>query len=405
VCIVDLWGWEPKQTQDPVIVSGIITWPPQKCRSHADCSYNGRCNPETEVCECNASWKGDRCHILNLLPAVRNTGLRIVSEQNGRNISTWGGSVIFDPTNNISHMWAAEISDHCGLNTWTTNSRIIHATSKDPNKNYTRHSVVVPAFAHEPNVVRAPSGEYVMYYTGSFTDDPPPNPCMECTDGSTPEGSCQGGPSGDGPTYMIYATNPYGPWSKPVQLFKSQANFTNLDTNLAVVILPNNSVVGIARNEGPPTIDLTHLVTAEDWRDPDSYKARWNSLLFPNTTVVNERGVEDPFLYMDGQGMFHAIFHNQIEKDDERLCGAHAYSVNGLDWVFTGTAWGNVVNFTDGLVYKFSRRERPHFVFGDRTDPFKITALTTGVQYGPHAPISADGEDACFTLLQPVSLH
>ena len=52
--------------------------------------------------------------------------------------------------------------------------------------------------------------------------------------------------------------------------------------------------------------------------------------------------------------------------------------------------------------YEFSRRERPHLVFGDPRDPFLITGLTTGVQYGEGSPIYRDGQDACYTLLQPV---
>ena len=55
--------------------------------------------------------------------------------------------------------------------------------------------------------------------------------------------------------------------------------------------------------------------------------------------------------------------------------------------------------------YYFSRRERPHLVFGDPSDPHKVTGLTTGVQYGPHSPISVPGEDACYTLFQPVALE
>lgn len=162
--------------------------------------------------------------------------------------------------------------------------------------------------------------------------------------------------------------------------------------------------------------------------------------------------------------------------DDERVCGSHAYSENGLDWVLTGTAWGNTVEFTPPAIrrrtagavassgaafsdvgsdssdsarsrpavedegddreekeheketeekkevadeeaagggggggaglerYEFSRRERPHLLFTDPRNPHRITGLTTGVMYGPSAPITppAGGEDACYTLLQPV---
>jgi hypothetical protein len=134
--------------------------------------------------------------------------------------------------------------------------------------------------------------------------------------------------------------------------------------------------------------------------------------------VDAEWGPEDPMLYLDANHIFHAVFHSQLVRDDERLCGGHAWSDEGLRWTFTGTAWSNTVQFSSagdsdssGLEsqgesynysYTFSRRERPHLSFADPSDPFKITALTTGVQYGGHAPISAAGEDACYTLLQPV---
>ena len=137
-------------------------------------------------------------------------------------------------------------------------------------------------------------------------------------------------------------------------------------------------------------------------RDAASYVGRFDEMLFPDTRLVPSAGVEDPFLYQDVSGVFHAVFHNQIQDDDERLCGAHAYSTDGISWTFTGTAWGNTVHFDDGSSYAFSRRERPHFIFGDPGSPTTITHLSTGVQYGPHAPISVDGEDATFTLLQPV---
>ena len=104
----------------------------------------------------------------------------------------------------------------------------------------------------------------------------------------------------------------------------------------------------------------------------------------------------------------HAVFHNQIEKDDERLCGGHAYSEDrGKTWVFTGTSWGNRVEFLASAKlpsssFVFSRRERPHLIFGDPTNPGKITHLSTGVQFGPE-PYYSPGQDACFTLVQPVA--
>jgi hypothetical protein len=75
-------------------------------------------------------------------------------------------------------MWASEMKEHCGIDSWTTNSHVIHATSTDGahfqrsfNGTTTPKSTgtagtdeVWPAFSHEPNVVRAPTGEWVMYF-------------------------------------------------------------------------------------------------------------------------------------------------------------------------------------------------------------------------------------------------
>merc|ERR1711957_1046366 len=133
---------------------------------------------------------------------------------------------------------------------------------------------------------------------------------------------------------------------------------------------------------------------------------RWHERLFTNTTVMDFMGVEDPHVYVDSNGIFHAAFHSQIEQDDQRLCGGHAYSVDGYNWTFTGTSWNNTVTYVDGANrlsrYAFSRRERPHVAFGDPMQPFRITHLSTGVQFGEGSPVSLPGQDACYTLLQPV---
>ena len=105
-------------------------------------------------------------------------------------------------------------------------------------------------------------------------------------------------------------------------------------------------------------------------------------------------GPEDPFVYVDQGGVLHAVFHSQLIDDDERVCGAHAFSENGLDWTMTGTAWGNVVDFIDGGRYEFSRRERPHLVFG--ADGVTPVAISTGFRDGPG--------DHTFTLVQETEL-
>lgn len=352
---------------------------------------------------------------------MADAGLRMV-DAHGANVSSWGGAVLLDAAASppTYHMWASEMKAGCGIDAWRSNSRIVHATSTDGVR-FERQEVVFEAFAHEPTVMRAPTGEWVMWYTGDVEGVPPPPPCTECTGGTTPANtSCSAGAAATGPTFLTWAHSPNGPWSTPQRLFKTQANQTNMDTNLAAAILADGSVVGIGRTGGGPTGIIAHLVTARHWREPASYVGSWSKMLFPNTTIVPNAGVEDPFVWYDaGRRVFHAVFHNQIEQDDQRLCGAHAYSTDGRTWTFGGTAWSNRVSFehrhdqhahqregehAHGRAhatrsYRFSRRERPHLLFDVHG---AIVALTTGVQYGPHAPTYHKGEDACYTLLQPV---
>ena len=106
------------------------------------------------------------------------------------------------------------------------------------------------------------------------------------------------------------------------QLFRDQFKQLDADTNLAVHILPNSSVIGMARTAGPPTGVMIHLVTAAHWKDPNSYSGQWQTRLFPENSV-DFAGLEDPFIYMGEGGVFHEVFHNQIEEDDQRLCGGH----------------------------------------------------------------------------------
>ena len=79
----------------------------------------------------------------------------------------------------------------CGIDAWTTNSHVIHATSRQAAGPYIRQEELWPRFAHEPNVVRAPTGEWVMTFVAWPAGTQPP-PACNCTDGNTlPSFHCQ----------------------------------------------------------------------------------------------------------------------------------------------------------------------------------------------------------------------
>jgi hypothetical protein len=137
------------------------------CKSHANCGFNGKCTGGT--CECYPQWRGAQCEQLALLPTERTLGYQPVMWPSAppgfRNATTWGGQAIRHD-DGVYHMWAAQMTNNCGIWAWMQNSIVFHATSTSPYGPYLPKgpAVALPE-AHEPIVARAPTGEYVMWFT------------------------------------------------------------------------------------------------------------------------------------------------------------------------------------------------------------------------------------------------
>ena len=98
---------------------------------------------------CTAAWKGATCGELDLVPATRTSGYR------REGYSSWGGSAVQSEVDNATWvMYLAEMDLHCGLSSWSRNSRIVRAESTTgPGGSYTFAAVVKDRFSHEPTVV------------------------------------------------------------------------------------------------------------------------------------------------------------------------------------------------------------------------------------------------------------
>ena len=134
--------------------------------------------------------------------------------------------------------------------------------------------------------------------------------------------------------------------------------------------------------------------TASNWKDNTTYII-YNSTniglgLFP---YLPRNGIEDMFPYKDCNGKWHAIFHSEIPAGDNVVvCGGHGFSDDGINWIYGGLAFNNIVQYQGGEMYTFNRRERHHLVF-DKTDNCTLNALTSSVEYTC---------DATFTFIQPI---
>ena len=367
------------------------------CTTSADCALNGICLSST--CACDPAWDsvdGARlgCSALALQPAVRGAGLHTVD--GGRNTSSWGGSVLQDEATGLWHMFASEITEHCGIASWTFNSRVVHATSPTPLGRFVRDAEFSGVFSHEPTAVRDPTTkEWAVFYTSLI---PSGRPLCNCSDGSS-TAACKALQKfgKQGPTFVAWAPSPTGPWSPPLQLLSEGAR--EGDTNLAPYIFPNGSLVGIWRTHpGAVPGSIPHLVTAGHWKNASSYVWRSEPLL--PLRLPEDVGLEDPHIYRDARGAFHALFHAFSLNGStlaERDFGGHAFSEDGLSWSWGGLAFGSSGTYSDGAPFHFLGRQRPHLVFAEGAAA--PLGLTNGVIY---ADATTEGTDACFTFVQPV---
>ena len=388
--------WNPYPNQIG-INSGQIIW---KCQTDLDCSLNGMCSNITGNCTCNQGWKGPRCNQLNFGKTTKEHGYNYLNA-NDDYYSSWGGKIQFSPKDDSYYMVASEFVDHCGIYSWVMNSRVILAKSKSNHWNdvYERVSVLSLPDSHEPDFVRGPNGEYIVYYSFyNRTLEGYPNPCKGCHDGSTGN-VCKGPESPLFYTQMMYTNditqNPIQ-WSEPEIIFHN-GNAVDVDTNFAATILKNGSLVGLLRDS--PDASIIYLVTASNWKDPNTYIMHDNKPLFPQ---LIQWYAEDPSIWIDCNGNFHGLFHNlQTDGNDiNNIVGAHAFSKDGINWIWSGFSYGPNVEFTDGTTMNFHSLERPHIIL-DGNDGCSVVGLTNGAFPG-------DGNtgyinDQVYTLLQPVA--
>ena len=386
---------------------GRIIW---SCSSDLDCSLNGICNNMTSKCDCNPSWTGYHCESLHLLPATRNNGYNKLENEN---TSSWGGVPIIDYSNTNKstkyHLITSEFINHCGVNSWVRNSQIILTQSTNGwNSQYNKIQIMELPFAHEPEIIYDHINNlYIMYYTHfNYSQSDWNNLTFcNCSDGSTNRDECNNKHDNIpyNPYYissMIWSESIYGPWSQPMNILNLTWNEPNgtHDNNFAAVILNNGSLIGMMRNwihwNNIYGSDI-HLVIADNYMNNKTYRVLPNSL-FPQLT---QAFTEDPYLYFDCNGNYHAVFHNMDPLNNDKIVGGHAFSQNGIDWIYYGLAYDNVLQYDDGTSITLIRRERPHFLFSEE-DNCTIQACSWGVvspeytgQYG----------DASFTQIQPVN--
>lgn len=163
------------------------------CESDESCNLNGFC--QDGKCHCDIEWSGMTCGQLALLPAKKSGGYRRPG------FNGWGGNPFWDKTDQRYHVFTVEMTNHCTINDYITNSQVVHAVSADAEGPYQlapiaggehydlkagapapNASVLVPAFAHAAHATRDPNtGALVIVYEGRHPRDlVPPSKQKRC---------------------------------------------------------------------------------------------------------------------------------------------------------------------------------------------------------------------------------
>jgi len=373
-----------------VIVVILLVAAVLSCQTDDDCQLNGKCSGGT--CNCYIGWTASDCSALNFLPASTTPAYRQV------NTSSWGGTVI-NGTDGLWHMFVAEMAYHCGLNTWTTNSWIRHATSKYPQGPFAPQEIVLTYFAHNPTIVQASDGTYTLFHIGCGFNNS--HPQMNCTNGTTPatnkhkkhntqnvkmNNTC----SDEFGSIVLYSDSLNGPWNNIQVLAPKVPNtFPYSTDNPAPYIFPNGTTYVMYRSwnqNGDPNTNrsLVGLAYADKWMGPYT---------IPNTPAISVVQLEDPFLWRSEiDGNFHALFHAMQPGSGTNL-GRHAFSKDGFNWTFSeNPAYTAFATYQNGTQIQFARRERPHLLFSNG-NPY---LLFNGVQ-------QTWAYDYTYTFVQEIS--
>eukprot|EP01044_Picomonas_judraskeda_P015440 COSAG03_NODE_2588_length_2615_cov_7.356518_3_plen_412_part_00 len=139
---------------------------PGACSTAMDCALNGDC--VSGRCACDPAWSGaENCAVMSFAPVEKAPGK--APGYYNHTESSWGGFPIQgdDGKWNLIH---AQMANHCPLGSWTSNSIVARSvsTTGSPDGPYAFAEELLPPFAHNPSVRKAPDGTYVIFFIGGW---------------------------------------------------------------------------------------------------------------------------------------------------------------------------------------------------------------------------------------------
>ncbi|KAL7954142.1 hypothetical protein V8C34DRAFT_320206 [Trichoderma compactum] len=325
------------------------------------------------VCQCDPAWTGTDCGVLDIRPAKRNSGYNLTPE----GTSSCCSKIIQDPTeSDLYHLFASEFTHGCGLDYWAPYSRIIRAESRTgPAGPYKFAAEVVGTFAHNPTVVYSHADkEWLLYYIGCPTNvtDTCQSKSFTCGPGNDVNGE-------SGVSFL--SSKDLRNWSFKGQVMQGD-NTSDWDADLTnpTAFPLYSSSCGRAESTADgghcPGHTAMLLVYQSGYEGP--YKKIESQPIFDDAN-------EDPFVWRDKRGNFHMLLHSLEPAGGfgwGPQVGRHAYARNYTGpWTFGNRtlAFSTYVQYDDGFVTQFNRRERPELYFSNDGQMTPLL-LSTGVQ-------------------------
>eukprot|EP00041_Stephanoeca_diplocostata_P009712 m.151419 g.151419 ORF g.151419 m.151419 type:complete len:397 (-) comp17859_c1_seq5:204-1394(-) len=370
-----------------------------KCHTDLDCQLNGICEVSTNTCKCDAAWVGSNCGSLNLI----SPGSYAYAPPKS---SAWGGGPpVKDPESGKYVLFVTQIANNCGLSEWQHMSTIVRATATSPEGPYVEEELVVPTQAHNAYYVQDPASKTHLIYHIGGGDNPESktNPFLHnCSNGTTPRTAT--GEALGAADDTVYSSQPYLHASTSLQGPFTRVNFSLPPGHTAVgwgndnpapFIFDNGTVLMLTRK-----YNHTRATKHEEPHDTiwlvraDSYKGPY-TLVFDRPVFTDENfNEEDPCIWRDARGHFHALFH---------FTKGHAWSEDGLAWHWGGgvPAWDFQIRLDNGTIETLHDTERPRVYINPATKQPELFFVASGGSRQPSHP----GDPKSFLAVQRINTH
>jgi len=181
---------------------------------------------------------------------------------------------------------------------------------------------------------------------------------------------------------ILWSNTPVGPWHKHKEIHQDPAD------NPTPYFFPNGTVILLHRIDiWANTTPISYIISA--------VAKHWTGPYISQGGPIFLHQCEDPFIFRNKNGHFHALFHGMEEgfHDQKTYAGRHAYSRDGLKWTFVSApAYNSSIVFDNGQTVVYERRERPQLFFVNGVPKY----LFNGIQFND------DDQQQSYTFVQEI---